>query len=336
MSRETLTLDDARSLAARCLVANGCDEHNAAPVVESMVAAEGDDCQSHGLFRLPGYVRGLRAGAINGRARPEVLASAPGVLRVKGDNAMAPVAHAACFGRLAQEAGTRGICHAGLQRVHHFSALWVEIETLAAEGLVAMACVNYMPVVTPAGGRRPLFGTNPFSFGWPRPGGRPMVFDMATAAMARGEIMIAGREGRQLPPGAGVDAEGRPSTDPADVLAGAQLPFGGYKGSAMALMVELLAGPLIGEALSIETAEEHEGGERWPPAGGEFVLAMDPARLGGDRWAESAERLFGVFGNGDGARLPGDRRHAARARIAREGFQLPRTLVDEIRALTDA
>ncbi len=336
MDTATLTLEEGRALATRCLLANGCDERNAAPVADSMIAAEGDDCHAHGLFRLPGYVRGLRAGVIAGQAQPELFRPAEGVIRVAGHNAMAPVAHADCLDALAREANDRGVAMAGLQRVHHFSALWVEIEALAERGLFAMACVSYLPMVTPAGGARRLFGTNPFAYGWPRPGGLPMVFDMATAAMARGEIMIAGREGRTLPPGAGVDSRGEPSCDPAEVLAGAQLPFGGYKGSAMALMVELLAGPLIGETLSVETAEEHTGGEGWPPAGGEFILAADPAVLGGERWNPSAERLFGEFADTEGARLPGERRHAARARTARDGFRIPESLLSEIRGLDGA
>ena len=259
MATETLTLDEARELAIRCLAANGCDQKNAAPVADSMVAAERDHCHSHGLFRLPGYVAGIRAGVINGKARPAVHRASPGVLRVEGDHAMAPVAHEVSFGALVEAAKRHGIAFAGFQRVHHFSALWVEIEALAGEGLCSMACTSYLPCVTPAGGSTPLFGTNPFAFGWPRSDGPPLVFDMATAAMARGEIMIAGREGVTLPPGAGVGPDGEPSTDPATVLAGAQLPFGGYKGSALALMVELLAGPLIGETLSVETAEGHAG-----------------------------------------------------------------------------
>ena len=335
MAPETLTLAEARDLAMSCLLANGCDERNAAPVADSMVAAERDHCHSHGLFRLPGYVRGLRAGVINGRARPRVSRVSPGVLRVAGDHAMAPVAHDVSFGTLADEARKQGIAYAGLQRVHHFSALWVEIEALAQEGLCALACTSYLPYVTPAGGREPLFGTNPFAFGWPRPDGVPMVFDMATAAMARGEIMIAGREGKQLPPGAGVDSAGKPSTNPADVLAGAQLPFGGYKGSALALMVELMAGPMIGETLSLETAEEHDGGEGWPPAGGEFVLAIDPTVMGGERWRQSAQRLFGTVGSMAEARLPGDRRHAARPRTLKDGFQIPRALAEQIREFAE-
>ena len=334
MEHQQLSLDEARELAENCLLANGCDQENAEPVAASMVAAERDICLSHGLFRLPGYVASLRSGKINGRARPRLEAPAPAVLLVDGDHAMAPVAHAAAFGPFAELVHKQGVACLAIQRVHHFSALWVEIEVLAGAGLAAFACTSYTPVVAPFGAGETLFGTNPFAFGWPRSDGRPMVFDMATAAMARGEIMIAEREGHEVPPGTGVDREGKPSVDPAAILAGAQLAFGGYKGSALALMVELLAGPLIGETLSFETkaADNADGG---PPSGGEFLLAMDPERIGGSGWATHAEQLFARIEAMEGARLPGDRRHVNRERTAAEGVHLPEKLYMEIQSLTD-
>ena len=335
MEHQQLSIEEARELAEHCLLANGCDQENAEPVAASMIAAERDICLSHGLFRLPGYVASLRSGKINGRARPRLETPAPAVLLVDGDHAMAPVAHAAAFGPFAERVHQQGVACLAIQRVHHFSALWVELEALAGAGLAAFACTSYTPVVAPFGAGETLFGTNPFAFGWPRPDGQPMIFDMATAAMARGEIMIAEREGHEVPPGTGVDREGKPSVDPAAILAGAQLAFGGYKGSALALMVELLAGPLIGETLSFETkaADNADGG---PPSGGEFLLAMDPERIGGSGWAIHAEQLFARIEAMEGARLPAGRRYANREQTAVEGIRLPVKLYAEITALAKA
>lgn len=334
MDHLTLSLAEAEDLAGRCLRANGCDAINAAPVVASMLACERDICLSHGLFRLPGYVASLRSGKVNGRARPWVESIAPGVLRVEGDHAMAPVAHSVSFGLLAERTRLQGAACLAIRKVHHFSALWVEIEALAAEGLAAFACVSYIPVVAPAGAAESLFGTNPIAFGWPRANGRPVIFDMATAAMARGEIMIAEREGKELPPGIGVDAAGRPSQDPAAVLAGAQLAFGGYKGSALAMMVELLAGPLIGETLSFES-QEADNADGGPPSGGELILAFDPDRFGDFDWEEHAERLFARMDAMDGARLPGDRRYRNRERTTKEGIAVATSLYEKIAALIE-
>jgi delta1-piperideine-2-carboxylate reductase len=129
------------------------------------------------------------------------------------------------------------------------------------------------------------------------------------------------------------DAAGQPTTDPAAALAGAQLPFGGYKGAAIALMIELLAGALIGEVLSFEASmrDNHDGG---PPGGGEFMIAIDPVCCVGhgirQQQLAHAEQLFAHILAQEGTRLPSDRRYAARQRTPREGITIPRALYDEL------
>ena len=142
--------------------------------------------------------------------------------------------------------------------------------------------------------------------------------------------MIHQRDGKPIPEGWGIDADGNPTTDPAAALAGAQLPFGGYKGASIALMIELLAGALVGDLFSFE-ASEVDPGDGGPPRGGELVIAIDPAKLsaGGDP-LRHAEALFARILEQDGARLPSDRRYAARQRTPLEGVTIPRSLYDTI------
>lgn len=332
MSRVHLTLAEVEALGRSCLSAHGCDDENAVAVAGTMTAAEGDGCPSHGLFRLPGYVASLDSGKVNGRSRPRVERRAPGVVRVDGDGGFAPLGLATGRPALIEAAQQQGVAVMALVRTHHFAALWPEVEALCDAGLVALACTAYMPMVAPAGATQAFFGTNPLAFGFPRPDGPPMVFDQASAAMARGEIQIAARDGHAIPEGVGLDAAGNPTTDPAAVLDGVQLPFGGYKGSAIALMVELLAAGLIGEWFSYEATQRdnHDGG---PARGGEFLLAIDPARTGADPTLAHSEAFFAALLGLEGVRLPGDRRHANRRRTALEGIDIPQTLYDEIASL---
>ena len=321
--------DEIHRVAYRALHRAGCDVENAQAVAAVMSAAERDGCASHGLFRLPGYLASLASGKVNGRVRPRVERIAPAVIRVDGGRGFAPLSVAAARDALAPLTREQGIAAAAVIDVHHFSALWADIEPLVAQGLVAFAFTAYLPTVAPAGATRPFFGTNPMAFGWPRAGGRTMIFDQASAAMARGEIEIAARDGRLVPQTAGVDAEGRPTTDPRAILSGAQLPFGGYKGSAIALMVELLSAGLVGQPFSVEAGDEdnHDGG---PPRGGVTLFALDPARFGDAQgWLAHGESFFARLGALDGVRLPGDRRCRERERIAREGVRLPKALWDE-------
>jgi delta1-piperideine-2-carboxylate reductase len=311
MQTVSLSLQEIEELARRCFSRNGCDADNTEALVRTVVTAERDGSLSHGLFRVPGYVASLRSGKVNGKAQPRVSNKTPAIINVHGDNGYAPLSIERGVPALVKAAQEIGVGVLAATHVHHFAALWPETEAIAAHGLIGMACVCYTPLVAPAGGRAPLFGTNPISFAWPRPGKSPLVIDMATAAMALGEVQIAAREGRPVPLGTGLDSNGEPTTDPAEIVKGVLLPFGGYKGSAIALMVELLAAGAIGENFSFEAAEgdNKDGG---PPRGGEFMLAISPELLAGPGWAQHCEAFFKRFEAIEGARLPGSRRHRNR------------------------
>ncbi len=333
MSETQMNLTDIHNLAKETLMANGCDNENASAVADIITRAEGDGCHSHGLMRLPGYVATLKSGKVNGKARPTIEKLAPAVIQVNGHNGFAPYALAQGRAYLIEAAKTCGIAAMPLIGIHHFAALWTEVEPVAEAGLVAFACTSYKPAVIPAGGTKALYGTNPICFGWPRKDNPPMVFDQASSVMARGEVMLAAREGHRLPEGVGVDDQGQASTDPNEVLKGALLAFGGYKGSSIAMMVELLAGGLIGESFSFEAAIR-DNGDGGPPQGGEFMLAMDPALFGNaGGWANHAEKLFDKIQEQDGARLPGARRHVNRSENAIAGVSVSNIILDKIRAL---
>ena len=332
MDKVRMTLDECRDLGIEVLTRHGCDEANARAIAATITAAERDRCHSHGLFRLPGYVTSLRNGKVNGRAAPRVERLAPSVVRVHGDRGFTPLAHEVGRAPLVEAVRETGMAALAITRTHHFAALWPETQALAEMGFVAFAFTSSPPYLAPAGGKTRFFGTNPMSFAWPRRGKPPMAFDQASAAMARGEIMITARDGGRVPDGVGIDGDGNPTNDPEEILEGAQLPFGGYKGGAIALMVDLLAGPLIGEVCSFEAGEQdnHDGSAA---TGGELILALDPARFGGDDAIDHGERLFARMLAQDGVRLPGDRRLIARSETPEAGIEVPSVLHEKIEEL---
>lgn len=336
MQSVTMSLEEAHTLAARCLTQHGADEENARAVADIVTAAERDLCHSHGLFRIPGYVASLKSGKVNGKARPAVSDLAPSVVRVAGDGGFAPLALEVGRAALVERARSNGIAALALNDIYHFAALWPEAEALAEQGLAAFAFTAAFPYVVAPGGRTPIFGTNPMAFAWPRPGKHPMVFDQASSTMARGEIMIAARDGHSVPYGAGIDRNGKDTNDPKAILdGGAQLAFGGYKGAALAMMVELLVGALIGDKLSFE-AKAADNGDGGPPVGGELIIALDPARFGdGAGFAAHADLLFERMLSDDGVRLPGDRRRKAREATARDGIQVQESLSRTLQELID-
>ena len=330
----TLSLAEAEALSRQVLTNNGFNQAHAAAITRSVVAAQRDECHSHGLYRLIGCAQTAQYRGIDPDAEPEVIDQAPSVVRVDAKQGSSLLAFEMGLPLLVEKANRNGIAVLGVNNSFHFSALWQEVEALSEQGLAGMAMTPSHAYVAPAGGKSPLFGTNPFAFSWPRPGKAPYTFDFATSVVARGEIELHKRAGKSLPQGWAIDHEGNPTTDPQAALDGALLPFGGYKGSALSTMIELLAGPLIGDLLGHETQAATPDGEG-KPFHGELIIAFSlEAFLGSDkeRHQQHAEALFdGILSQG--ARLPSQRRFEARERSRVHGVTIPQTLHDELKAL---
>ena len=330
-----LDLGEVHELALKILKHHGVSEPHAQAIARTVVAGERDECTSHGVFRLLMCTRSLQDGKVACHAEPTVTHRSPAIVAVDAHYGFSPLAFELGCPLLVEKARSTGIAALAINNCFHFSALWPEIEAITAQGLAALALTPSHSWVAPAGGNKPVFGTNPIAFGWPRIGGQPYVFDFATSAVARGEIELYRRSGRPLPPGWGIDAAGASSTDAATVLQqGAMLTFGGYKGSALSAMIELMAGPLIGDLTSMESKarDQKPGGA---PCHGELILAFDPAFFSqGDPLADQAraELLFQAITD-QGARLPSQRRFAARARSLAQGVRIPRALHSDLLAL---
>lgn len=326
-----MTLDELRLLARGKLRAAGLASDHADAVAETMVAGERDGCASHGIYRLLVAERSVRLGVVVRDATPLVSEARAGLVQVDGRGGFAQLAFDLGMPLLVEKARANGIAALALNNVVHFAALWPEVEALTSQGLVALAFTPSHAWVAPAGGTKPVFGTNPIAFGWPRPDGEPFVFDFATSAVARGEIELHRREGRPVPSDWGYDADGKATTVADEVLEGAMRTFGGHKGSALAAMVELLAGPLIGDRTSAESSDADDG-RGGSPIGGELIVAIDPAGFLGEAMQAHmarAEEMFRAI-EGQGARLPSQRRYEARARSLLDGVVIPAALYEDI------
>ncbi|WP_112195035.1 Ldh family oxidoreductase [Pseudomonas sp. LG1E9] len=317
-----IEFNDLVGLLHAVFIKHGTSPEVAAILAHNCASAERDGAHSHGVFRIPGYLSTLASGWVNGKAVPVVTDVASGFVRVDACNGFAQPALAVARGLLVEKARSAGIALMAIHNSHHFAALWPDVEPFAEEGLVALSVVNSMTCVVPHGADRPLFGTNPIAFAAPRADGAPIVFDLATSAIAHGDVQIAARKGERLPPGMGVDSLGQPTTDPKAVLeGGALLPFGGHKGSALSMMVELLAAALTGGNFSFEFNWADHPGARTPWTG-QLLIVIDPSKTAGQNFAERSQELVRQMHAAGLRRLPGDRRHRTRARSLEAGIEL--------------
>lgn len=302
----------------------GLNDVQAGAVARVIVAGERDHCKSHGIYRIEGGLRTVKAGKVNPTAVPELIEQeASAIVRVDAKGGFSSTAFELGVPILAERAREFGLAALVVNDCSHFTALWPEVEAVTAHGLATLIMCPSYATVAPTGGTKPLLGTNPYAFGWPRKNKPPYVFDFATSVAARGEIELHRRAGKQLPEGWAIDAEGNPTTDPETALAGAMLPFGGHKGSAISTMVELLAAIMIGDRTSPEVLD-YLGTTTLSPMHGELILAFSPEAFSAGRPGNPFERAESFFEAivGQGARLPSQRRFDARKKSESEGISL--------------
>ncbi len=319
------------------LAAVGLPAADAARVAELMTEADLTGADAHGIFRLPQYVRRIRAGGFNTHPQIEVKKTAAATALVDGDNGMGHLAVSRAAETAIELARDAGVAWVGVRRSNHAGTAGLYAAMPVEHGMIglyaAVANANHMAVW---GGTEFLLGTNPLGIAVPS-GDGPVVLDMATTVVSYGTIKKYALAGREMPEGWLVDTQtGGPLTDPKRSAEGLLLPIGGYKGSGLAIMLGLLAGVLNGAAFGRDVIDFNYNQEDATNTG-QFVVAIDIRRFvplstfvaETDRHLadlRSSKRLPGV----EEIRLPGDRRRACRIERLRDGVPLPTALMAQL------
>jgi len=324
----TLTLGAAQDLVVSALMRARTSESNARSVARALVMAEADGLKGHGLSRVPMYAAQAKIGKVDGHAAPALTQRKPALIAVDAANGFAYPAIELAETALPGITRSEGVAAAAIHRSHHCGAAGHPVERLAEAGFVAVMFVNTPSAIAPWGGSKAVLGTNPVAFACPLPGRAPLVIDLSLSKVARGNIMTAKQRGETIPEGWALDADGKPTTDPDAALAGTMVPMGDAKGTALALMVELLAAGLTGANFAAD-ASSFLDAKGPPPGTGQLIVAFDPQAFGGN-----AVLRFGVLAQSiedqQGARLPGSRRLTSRAKAKADGLTISDALIREI------
>jgi (2R)-3-sulfolactate dehydrogenase (NADP+) len=325
-----LTLGEAEKLAAAALQRCRVSEANAALVAKALVRAEAEGLASHGLLRLPIYAAQTRIGKIDGYAIPVVTQPRPALIAINAKNGFAFPALKEAAQTLPRVAREHGIAAAGISRSHHCGVAGHHVLGLAEAGMMGMLFANAPAAIAPWGGTRAVFGTDPIAFACPLPGREPILVDLSLSKVARGHILSAVRKRERIPEDWALDSNGKPTSDPEAALLGTMVPLGDAKGTALALMVELLAAGLTGSNFAPD-ATSFLDAEGAPPGTGQLLIAIDVSGFGIDpshllRMAQAVEEQ-------PGARLPGSRRAGALRRAEQHGLNISDALYAEIAAL---
>ncbi len=319
----TVNLDQLRTCLERVLEADGMAGAHAAETADVLLDAELRGYGDHGVWFLGEVHKWLTSGALNPAPNIRVLRETDSSLLLDGDKGCGVAASFQAMRWCVERAAEHGIATAGIQRSGHFIAAAPFPTWAAKQGFIAVAAANVVPLMPAPGGRSKTLGTNPFCFAAPTGLSYPLVFDMATSAIAGFKVRILAQQGKSVPHGLVFNAEGQSTTDPGDLDRGGSLaPIGGYKGFGLALMVEVLAGVLTGAQFG-QNAGVVNGRE------GHFFMALNPEIFMPRqeftermdellRWVKSGERIEGV----DEIVYPGERGQRRAAELTQSG-QVP-------------
>jgi len=333
MSR--MALAELRLAVQRALQGAGANEAMAAATARALVLAESQGLGSHGLSRVTQYATHLRNGRVNRDAVPRVAAARGGAVQVDAAEGLAFGACELAVSEAIARAREFGVAFAGVMNSHHCGVVVDHLRPVAAAGMVGLGFANSPAAMPAAGGKHPIFGTNPVAAVFPRRGADALMIDLSLSEVARGKVMVAAKKGEPIPLGWALDAQGRPTTDAQAALAGSMLPLGAVsspKGAMLALVVELLVTALIGAQYGFEASSFFVDEGNRPRIGQAFIVVDPGALAGSSHYLDRVEVLVGEMLRDDGVRLPGARREALRRQAEAEGIEIAEAVLASLRA----
>lgn len=331
---EAFRLEDLRDFGRAAYEGAGVAAEDAATVVEVQLDADLRGVDTHGFQRLPWYVDALRGGESNPRPAMEVVRETGVSVLLDADNALGQLSCVRLMELVLAKAREAGLAVGTSRRSNDWGCGAYYPLTAAREGYVAFATTTSVPTLAPFGGRTRTLGNNPMVFAVPRRAGEPIVLDMALTPVALGKVMRADAEGAEIPMDWGFrDRHGEPTTDPRTALRGIIPAIGGYKGTGLSAMMNVLAGVLPQGA--------HSSGVG-PGCRGQFMLVVSPELFGPrDGFLDGVEAMAGEISGaerlpGEDVLLPGEPEWRRAEESRRRGtISYPPSVVRELRRVAD-
>jgi len=322
-----VSVDEEKNLISRVLQRHGVPKD--AADVQSQWLVEGDlrGHSSHGIARLPVLVGRISAGLIDPTSIPHLVWRSDSVLFVDGERGLGPVTAQRALGEALAKVSLTGVVVVAISNANHLGILAPYVERAANLGVIGIALTTSEALVHPWGGRHAMVGTNPLAIAAPA-NPRPLVLDMATGEVSMGKILHHRDIGVALQPGWALDAQGDPTTDPQKAACGSISPFGGAKGFALGLALEVLVASLTASALGAEVHGTLD--TKYPCNKGDVFILIDPSLVAGQNIIESVSRYLDDVrrtprqNDDNEVRIPGERSAQNRDQRVREGVELSR------------
>ncbi|MBP1930844.1 Ldh family oxidoreductase [Ammoniphilus resinae] len=256
-----LSQEQYLELGTHILTQIGIPQNHAGVQISSLLDADQRKVHTHGLFRLPTYIKQIINGGINKDPNIQRLRRGPVIELMDGDHGLGAVVASTAMKAAIELSSQNGIGVVSVKNGSHFGMAAYYAELATYENQIGIAMSNTSPMIAPTGSLKPVLGNNPWAIAVPTNMNYPVTLDMANSMVAKGKIRMAALKEESIPFGWALDNLGRPTNDPKEALKGVILPIGGYKGYGITLMVDILAGVLSGADFG-EKVPDHETGEK--------------------------------------------------------------------------
>ena len=311
----------------------GASEEDSELVAEATIDADLKGFTSHGLGRFPQYLISIESGTINLKDNITIEKETPAIALINGNSGFGQAGAYKAMKLAVKKAKEVGIGCVGVHNSNHFGVTGFYSDIAVKEGVIGTVIANTDPAIAPFGASEALIGTNPIAIGIPSDS--YIAVDMATSVTARGKILESKRKGLELPEGWALDKDGNPTTDPEAALEGSILAFGGFKGYALAFMIEILTGPLV-------NAEYGKGvtGTASPTKNctkGDLYIAIDPSKFGSleDFKAKTTDFCNQARAAGENVSIPGDLEVKKIANAEANGMEIDEKLYEQLKEICD-
>ncbi len=332
----TIKAEELAHFAMQLAMKSGVGKEDASILAESLMDASLQGIDTHGISRLPIYLKRISMGLIDPKAKMTFTEKKPAVGILDAKNGLGQVAGKKAMDEAMGLAKKVGIGAVGVVNSQHFGAAGYYCSNAARQGFIGMAFTNAEPALPPWGSYQAFFGTNPISMGVPTGSGVPVIIDLSTSIVARGKIVAAARAKTPIPADWALDAEGKPTTDPQRALDGSVLTMSGPKGYALALMVDVLAGVVTGGSFGRNVKSMYKDMEH-PANVSHMLIAIDVAAfMPVEEFAARMQLLIGELKASpkrDGVSqiyIPGERKYLTKRVRLESGIELDASVATEL------
>lgn len=331
---------ELRTFCQTVLVQEGMTVEHAEVVSDSLVKASLQGIDSHGISRLPIYIKRFMDKRINISPTIEMEETGASVLIVKGDNGLGHVVANQAIAKGIEMAKKTGTVSIAIRNSNHFGTASYFCELACKHDLVCIGFTNSPSGIAPWGGKSAFFGTNPIAFGFPTGNDTPVIVDLSTSVVARGKIISAAKQGTKIPGDWAIDEDGHPTIEPEAALKGSALPLGGAKGAALALAVEILTGLLSGAVPSHQVKNIYSDDETESANVGHFFILIDIGKFMNTEvfytliqdFLEEMKSIPKIIDNVE-IRYPGERRKKEESIRNNEGIEITGNIEEELMSL---